>query len=151
MDGFGQLTQFDFAHGAAIRACFLIERGDAMAFEAIQPSANGAPSELILALILRIRKAACRNILDALTNRITGRVIDGGQHAQTQFSGWFLGFLHRCIFERTGTRRWQSGIEMGTDKNGCGANVRIAAIKKWRAEDEKSARRRAIEQNRRLP
>ena len=100
MDGLGQLTEFDFAHGTTIRTHFCVECGDAMAFEAIQPSANGAPSELILALVLGIRKGARRNILDALTNRIAGRVIDRGQHAQTQFGGWFLGFLHGCVFAR---------------------------------------------------
>ena len=35
MDGFRQLTQFDLAHGAAIRAYFRLQRGDAMAFKAI--------------------------------------------------------------------------------------------------------------------
>ena len=84
-------------------------------------------------------------MFDALTNRVTGRVIDGGK--QTQFSGWFLGFLHGCIFERTGTRRWQSGFGLATDKSGCGAKVRTLTINKQGADDEKSVRRRANGQN----
>ncbi len=91
MQGLGQLVGLDLAVGIFVGAGFVIERGDAVFFEAVQPGADGAPGKLIGLAGLSIDKRPPGDLLDARPDSGAGGVIHGAQHSEFEFErGAFL-------------------------------------------------------------
>jgi hypothetical protein len=73
-DGLGQLGHRDLAREAAIGPGGVVEGGQAVLFEAVEPGADGSPGEAVVDAALGIGEGAGGDLLDALADTPRRRV-----------------------------------------------------------------------------